>query len=249
MESAKQNILRWISQEQVAGKRVIDIGSGSGIHSLGFHRLGAAEVQSVDVDPKSVAATQSLWSQAGQPDNWRVREGSILDGAWVRGLGEFDIVYSWGVLHHTGSMWDAIGNAMSLIAPYGLLWISIYQKGPKYVRDLALKQKYNVASASGKRWMERKWIARDMFRRAKRLKSPFGWFQKTSRGMNSYHDLIDWLGGLPYEVADANEILQFGRQHELVLEQIRTVKEGGCSNYLMRRIPGLPKLIDERKSA
>jgi 2-polyprenyl-6-hydroxyphenyl methylase/3-demethylubiquinone-9 3-methyltransferase len=166
----------------------------------------------------------------------------------------FDIVYSWGVLHHTGSMWDAIDRAMSLVGPYGLLWISIYQKGPKYARDLALKQKYNAASASEKRWMERKWIAKEMFRRAKRFRNPWGWFQKTGRGMNSYHDLIDWLGGLPYEVADANEIIQFGRQRELVLEQIGTVKEGGCSNYHLRRIPGLPKLAetllqDQRKSA
>ena len=244
IESARQNILRWMPQHHIAGRRVVDIGSGSGIHSLCYHRLGAAEVLSLDVDPKSVAATRSLWQQEGQPGSWSVQHGSILDRDGVVGLGSFDIVYSWGVLHHTGSMWDAIDSAMSLVAPFGQLWISIYQKGPKYGRDLGLKQQYNAASSSGKRWLERKWIAKEMFRRAKRFKNPFGWFQKTGRGMNSYHDLIDWLGGLPYEVADANEIIRFGRQREMILEQIRTVKEGGCSNYLLRRIPDLPKLDD-----
>ena len=239
IESAQQNILNWVPREAIVGKRVIDIGSGSGIHSLCFHRLGARELVSIDVDPRSVAATRSLWTTERRPENWRVEECSILKESSLQQLGEFDIVYSWGVLHHTGQMWTAIDHAARLVQPLGLLWISIYQKGPGYSRDLALKQRYNAATEGGKRWMERQWIAKEMFRRLKRFKNPFGWFQKTGRGMNSYHDLIDWLGGLPYEVADANEIIQFSRKRGLILEKIRSVNEGGCSNYLLQRIPGL----------
>ncbi len=227
----------------LAGKSVIDIGSGSGIHSLSFHRLGVEALTSVDVDPHSVTATESMWERAGKPDNWKVVHGSILDNKFVGDLNTYDIVYSWGVLHHTGSMWEAIDNAMKLVKPGGQIWIALYAKGPRYAKDLALKKKYNAATDAGKRWMVRKWILQDMFRCAKRFKNPFVWYSKSRRGMNKYHDLIDWLGGLPYEVANPDEVTKFALARGFVMEGIQVANQGGCSDFIMRSVPGIQKSV------
>jgi 2-polyprenyl-6-hydroxyphenyl methylase/3-demethylubiquinone-9 3-methyltransferase len=231
-ESARQDIVHWIGPESVAGKRVVDVGSGSGIHSLAFSELGAAEIHSLDNDPNSVNATKSLWQVAGEPDHWTVEHASILDESRVQSLGQFDLVYSWGVLHHTGSMWQAIENTYLLVAPGGTLWLSIYQKGPRYESDLALKRRYNASSRLGKRYLEARRIAWYMLRRLRHGKNPFGWNERLGRGMNVYNDIVDWLGGLPYETATEDEMVRHAREHGFVLERAQVKGEGSCSIYV-----------------
>lgn len=246
INSAGTEIDKWLSSKSLRGKSLIDIGSGSGIHSLAFHKFGVSQLRSVDVDPHSVTATTSMWERAGSPDNWKVEHGSILDADFVKSLGQYDVVYSWGVLHHTGSMWEAIDNALRLVKPGGRVWIAIYVHGPNFGRDLELKKKYNTSSDSGKKWMLRKWIFRDMLRLAKARKNPFIWFSdKSKRGMNRYHDAIDWLGGLPYEVASAQEITEFCLKRDFIMEGIEVAPEGGCSDYVLRHVPGLSQTIDD----
>ena len=132
IERAKLDIQNWLGDSAVAGKSVLDIGSGSGIHSYCYHKLGATSLFSFDYDRSSVSATSKIWHKADEPDNWKVSHGSILDKDFLNSIGQFDIVYSWGVLHHTGSMWEAIENSLSLVAPNGKLWIALYSKGPQY---------------------------------------------------------------------------------------------------------------------
>ena len=230
--SAAEDISAWLGANAIAGKRVIDVGSGSGIHSLAFLKLGAKSVHSFDYDPNSVEATRIVHSRAGSPSNWKVEHGSILDSAYVRSLGQFDIVYSWGVLHHTGAMWEAVENCASFVAPGGVFWIALYAKGPRYPQDLALKKRYNAASKLGKRWMVARWILRIMLGRLKKGKNPFTWNQEYGRGMNLYHDIVDWLGGLPYEVASEDEVVIFARRRRFVLERIMVDDEGACSIYV-----------------
>jgi len=134
-------------------------------------------------------------------------------------------------------MWDAVVNVFKLVAPGGKLWISLYQKGPRYKRDLALKQKYNRASKFGKRIMEYRRIVRIMLSRLWHFQNPFAWNQKVGRGMNVYHDVIDWLGGLPYETASEDEVVKLARMPGFVLEGINVSVEGGCSVYIF----SLPK--------
>ena len=104
LEDAERDIDYWIGTPALRGKSVIDIGSGSGIHSSRFVKMGAARVVSLDIDVHSLEATRRMWRLFGEPSNWTVLHGSILDRKVVEDLGTFDIVYSWGVLHHTNEV-------------------------------------------------------------------------------------------------------------------------------------------------
>jgi SAM-dependent methyltransferase len=232
IDEAKKDIEKWLGLDSVSGKTVIDIGCGSGIHSLAFYLLGAKKICSFDYDKLSVAAAKTLWEKEGKPSNWRIYQGSILDQESIESLGKFDIVYSWGVLHHTGAMWDALDKSIGLIMEGGVLWVSLYVAGPRYIQDLKLKKKYNASSEWGKRWMIGKWVGVLMLSRLRHLQNPFTWNQSRGRGMNVYHDIIDWLGGLPYEVASEDAVLRFARENDLVLERIKVKNEGACSIYV-----------------
>ncbi len=234
IQNAISDITEWLGTDFVTGKSVLDIGSGSGIHSLGFYMLNASQIYSFDYDPASVEATKSVWTKAGKPPNWIVHQGSILDNNYIANLSSYDIVYSWGVLHHTGDLWNAILNAASLVKKDGYFWISIYTKGSLYPAHLSVKQKYNAASYFGKKLMVGKAIARKMLRRVKKFQNPFAWNQKKARGMTVYRDLVDWLGGLPYEVASESEMIEFGRKRGFTLERKKIKGEGACSIYLFR---------------
>src|SRR6478672_6389971 len=124
--SAEQSLKQMLNSERLDGKTFLDAGSGSGLFSLAARRLGA-QVTSFDYDPDSVGCTAELRRRFFPEDsNWRVMRGSVLDRDFLASLGDFDVVYSWGVLHHTGSMWQALENVARLTKPGGTLYISIY---------------------------------------------------------------------------------------------------------------------------
>jgi SAM-dependent methyltransferase len=233
IESAKQNIAEWIGDDNIKGKTVLDIGSGSGIHSYCFHKMGASSLFSFDYDPYSVESTELFRKKAGSPASWMTTQGSVLDKVFLNKISPSDIVYSWGVLHHTGDMWTAIDNASQLVKNNGLFFISIYAKGPKYPQDLATKQKYNASGWLGKKWMTWQYIWKNiMFKKIRKLQNPFGWNKKKERGMDVYHDIIDWLGGLPYEVASEEEITQFLLPKGFTLKKKLLKSEGSCHRLL-----------------
>src|SRR5205807_740046 len=123
---AESSLKRMLEVESLAGRSFLDIGSGSGLFSLAARRLGA-RVRSFDYDPQSVACTRELRRRFYPDDaDWQIEEGSVLDEGYVRALGTFDVVYSWGVLHHTGAMWRALAHAALPVAVGGKLFIAIY---------------------------------------------------------------------------------------------------------------------------
>lgn len=233
---AESDIVKWLGADGVKGKTVIDIGCGSGIHSLCFYRLCAKSLLSIDVDPHSVICTKQFQERAGVPENWRVLEANVLDRAFTGALGRFDIVYSWGVLHHTGKMWEAIDNASRLCRPDGgRLWIALYAKGPSYEEHLISKADFNASP-----WLRKqRTVWQHLFRKWRHERwqgnKSLSWFWH-GRGMNAYHDAIDWYGGLPYEVASVEEVTDFLRARGFTVERIEEAVEGGCSNYLLRRL-------------
>lgn len=91
-----------------------DLGSGSGIHAVAAALLGA-RVLAVDIDTSSCQTTHQLAERFGCIDKIEVKQASVLD--LPRSIGQFDVVYSWGVLHHTGSLWAALDSALDLVSP------------------------------------------------------------------------------------------------------------------------------------
>ena len=248
LQAAGADIEMWLGTQSLRGLRVLDIGSGSGVHSYCMHAMGAASLVSFDYDADSVEATRALHADAGAPSSWIVMQGSVLDAEFMASLGTFDLVYSWGVLHHTGSMWQAITNAAARVKEDGTFFISIYAKGPRFDSDLALKQRYHNASLSGKRRMEFEWIAdRYRERTAQRLVPDAWWTQGLERGMDPYFDLVDWLGGLPYEVATVDELITHlytqGVATRYIVRACMTAaatfwwrSAGRCAHCLIRRL-------------
>ena len=95
----------------IRGKSFIDIGSGSGIHSLAALNSGVATLLAVDYDKNSVHSTESLIKEHYNIQDMKVSifEEDILNPTISD---KFDVVYSWGVLHHTGDMWMAINLSL-----------------------------------------------------------------------------------------------------------------------------------------
>jgi SAM-dependent methyltransferase len=232
-------------KDSLTGLRFLDVGSGSGLFSLAAYRLGA-DVLSFDYDSMSVACTAELRRRFAVEDvPWTVEQGSALDRSYLSGLGKFDIVYSWGVLHHTGDMWGALRNVVDLVKPGGRLCLSIYNDQGRQSRTWArIKRKYNASGAVGR------WIllnAVDVYFRARAL-GPFLWAyrklfrlprpgkQIRGRGMDRRHDMIDWVGGYPFEVARPEQIFDFYRERGFTLEQLRTCGGGiGCNEFVFHK--------------
>ncbi len=242
---AERAITGMLELPDLTGKRFLDIGSGSGLSSLAARRLGAT-VHSFDYDPHSVACTTELRRRYfPQDDSWKVEEGSALDADYIRSLGEFDIVYSWGVLHHTGEMWKALENAQIPVAADGKLLLAIY----------------NDTGSQAARW---RWIKKTYNQLPRLMKTPFAiavsapeeakslirsvvkgrpgeyirtWTQyKQIRGMSHWHDLIDWVGGYPYEVAKPDEIFDFYRARGFTLTKLKCGAVGlGCNEFVFQK--------------
>ncbi|AFZ14317.1 Methyltransferase type 12 [Crinalium epipsammum PCC 9333] len=236
---AEKSLKQMLEIEDLHGKSFIDIGSGSGLFSLAARRLGA-KVHSFDYDTQSVACTQEL-KQRYFPDdsNWTIEQGSALDTDYVKSLGQFDIVYSWGVLHHTGAMWKALENASLLVANKGLLFIAIYNdQGGKSKRWLRVKELY-CSGIFGKTVVSSLfipyWILGGLAVDVLKGKNPVTRYSeyKKSRGMSRVHDWFDWLGGLPFEVAKPEEIFNFYHVRRLELKKMTTCGGRlGCNQFV-----------------
>ena len=213
VEISGRHLLGFLGLPDLAGKSFLDIGCGSGIHSLAAFLSGASRVVSLDVDPFSVRATQRVREKAGAPSTWAVLEGSILDPDFVSNIEPADIVYSWGVLHHTGDLWTAMGNAAGRVLPGGLFYVGIYEKvsDSGYWEDV--KRRYNHASPAKKALMELGYVYRKFFRRKapRTLLESIRYIRdyRANRGMSFWTDVRDWLGGWPYEPATPGEVTAF----------------------------------------
>jgi 2-polyprenyl-3-methyl-5-hydroxy-6-metoxy-1,4-benzoquinol methylase len=243
-EQLAQHALASLFEADLAGTRFIDIGAGSGLFSLAAHRLGAREVISVDIDPESTFACHTLRRQVGEPPTWSIQQGSILDPTFTASIGPADIVYSWGVLHHTGSMWPAIQNASSLVPSKGMLGIGIYNRVEGGFLDShrwwQIKRFYNRAPAAMRVLMEVAYISKWSIGVLRDRKNPVQAAREyqSTRGMALRTDVKDWLGGFPYEYASPDEIVSFCTT-ECGLETLKVAPVGsrstGNNEFVFRR--------------
>jgi 2-polyprenyl-6-hydroxyphenyl methylase/3-demethylubiquinone-9 3-methyltransferase len=214
-EKALKDMLQIVNLTE---KNFLDIGSGSGLSSLAARRLGA-RVHSFDFDPMSVSCTKELRKRYCPTDsNWIVDKGSVLDTGYLKSLGQFDIVYSWGVLHHTGAMWQALENVCSLVRPGGQLFLAIYNDQrwiSSYFRLLVICLHLPYLYAL-------RLLYRILTKR-----------RELDRGMSLWHDMLDWLGGYPFEVARPEEVFDFFLDRGFILTKLKTCgARHGCNEFV-----------------
>jgi 2-polyprenyl-3-methyl-5-hydroxy-6-metoxy-1,4-benzoquinol methylase len=244
---AEQSLQDSLECERLDGKTFLDVGSGSGLFSLAARRLGAT-VRSFDFDPQSVACTAELRRRYFENDPaWTVGEGSALDARFLGTLGRYDIVYSWGVLHHTGAMWKGLENVAPLVRDGGRLFIAIYNDQGAWSRVwLAIKRGYNKLPGSlrtpyavavmGPRELRALVMATLRGRPGEYFRRVTNYGESSLRGMSYWHDIVDWVGGYPFEVAKPEEIVEFYRSRGFQLRKQRTWGRGlGCNEFVFER--------------
>jgi 2-polyprenyl-6-hydroxyphenyl methylase/3-demethylubiquinone-9 3-methyltransferase len=230
VDISSHHLLDFIGRESLEGLSVLDIGCGSGLHSLAAWQAKARSIHSFDYDPKSVETTRTLHKLAKSPVAWKITQGSVLDETFMNSLDQADLVYSWGVLHHTGDVWNGLRQACGRVASGGLLYIAIYSADmqvdppPEYWLDI--KKRYVAASLWRRRWMELAYLWHFRLNRKPWRLLPLllqAWRYKKSRGMNYMTDVRDWLGGWPMEFCRDADVVSFVTgEFSLKLEKMKT---------------------------
>ncbi len=242
INEAKKSLVEFLGgEDKIKGKTFVDIGCGSGLFSLAAYLLGVKEIISVDVDEFSIACAKHLKEEKGNPENWQIKQGSALDEKFVKSLGKFDIVYSWGVLHHTGDMHKAFENVINLVGEGGIFYLAIYNKNEKCLFEgtskfwLRVKKIYNSSNLLVKKMMEVGYVFYYVTGLIVHFINPFKYIKNyvSLRGMSFYTDIKDWLGGYPYEFATIDEIKDFFKKYNLKCIKYKEVRSIGCNEFLL----------------
>lgn len=244
IDEARRRLCESLGRDDLRGIRALDIGSGSGLSSLVMHQLGA-DVVAFDYDIDSVACTEELRRRyAPDATNWKVMQGSALDPAFMTSLGRFDLVYSWGVLHHTGSMWSAIELAATRVAPGGILLLALYNDQGRRSRFWHRIKRFYCSGAPG-RWLVGAvfyplFAAYALCQDLRHLHMPGTHAREYARkrGMSLFHDWRDWLGGFPFEVAKPADVERKLAAEGFELQRQFLTDGLGCNEFVLLRRNG-----------
>ena len=215
---AEYSLREKLKLDSLEGLRFLDAGNGSGLFSLAARRLGA-RVRSFDFDPNSVECARELKRRYFPDDpDWEISRGSVLNESFLASLGEFDVTYCWGVLHHTGDMWKGMELVSKTVKPGGKYYIMIYRdRGWSSRLWWHVKRFYCsgriqrlIALSGFVTYAATKQFLTDILAR----RNPIAHYRdyKEQRGMSRYHDWVDWIGGFPYEYATPEEVIGYCKE-------------------------------------
>jgi 2-polyprenyl-3-methyl-5-hydroxy-6-metoxy-1,4-benzoquinol methylase len=240
---AEKALVRLFGPNDLAGKSFLDIGCGSGLHSLAASRLGVSRIAALDIDPKSVETARAVLRGHAASVTTDTRSLSVFE-LTPQAFGHFDIVYSWGVLHHTGAMREALAKAAAMVAPGGTFAFALYRR--TRMCGLWRQEKRWYASASPRAQSAARAVYVALMRAAFLVKRrdfrAYVSNYQSQRGMNYLHDVHDWLGGYPYESTTAPEVE--AQMRELGFAHVRSFTRpmslglfgSGCDEYVYRRV-------------
>lgn len=242
IEGAKKTIETALYGKKPEQCSFLDIGSGSGLFSRAAFELGFKKITSFDYDSDCVEATGCMKNMASAPDEtWEVMQGNVLDETFLKTLGQYDFVYSWGVLHHTGDMWKALDLASNSVKEDGSLFIAIYNDQGWVSKYWTWVKRLYVSSGNIVKFLMLLvyWtyfgmflLIADLLRFRNPIKRHFG----DKRGMKFFTDVIDWVGGYPFEVASSDVIIEFYRKKgfECLWHSDVGIKHG-CNEFIFKR--------------
>ncbi|MDR0406486.1 MAG: hypothetical protein LBH38_00140 [Holosporales bacterium] len=138
-------------------------------------------------------------------------------------------------------MKQAFENIVLLVNPSGKLFISIYNDQGKYSKGWHfVKKTYNcwpilrpiIITLSGL-WLWKYRIAWGMVRYMNHFKFLISY--KENRGMSIYRDLVDWVGGYPFEVAKPEQVFDFFQGKGFSLKYLKTCAgRHGCNEFVFQ---------------
>lgn len=234
LDLACQSLQGLLQKESLAGLSFLDVGCGSGLFSIAAYRLGASRVVGIDVNPRCIEISQDNRERLIPSSPVEFIVASALQSEQLEPFGAFDLVYAWGSLHHSGSMWAAIHNVIRCVAPGGLLIVAIYNKHATSPVWKFIKWFYNQAPRIVQRVMV--FLFAGVIYIAKFLlmgSNPL----KKERGMDFWFDVIDWVGGYPYEYATCREVESLVTNHGFEMRRcIPATVPTGCNEFLFEKI-------------
>lgn len=238
LNEATTDLIALVGAEALQGATFLDIGCGSGLHSLAAARAGAVRVDGFDVNPNSIECSLENRArfQEELPDevvpHFELKD--VLQDTEIIKLPEYDIVYSWGVLHHTGNMLAAMRNAASRVNPEkGMLVLALYNRHWTSPIWAKIKAFYNACPRLVKMLLN--WIFVPIMFVGAAISTRSNPLKK-QRGMHFYYDVVDWIGGYPYEYASIEEVK--GWVEPWGFELIHTVPTQGwtgCNELVFRK--------------
>lgn len=228
--TAARSIRLLLEKDDLKGLSFLDIGCGSGIFAIAAYQLGASRVVGIDINPKCIVVSERNLNLLAPGAPITFQRASVLDIDNLSTLGVFDLVYAWGSLHHTGSMWDAIRNAATRVSSGGILVLAIYNKHFTSPIWKGIKWFYNHLPGYAQKCLVGMfagiiYIAKFLVTRRNPIEK--------ERGMDFWYDVIDWIGGYPYEYATVEEIETFAQQTGFTLRRsVATAVPTGCNEFV-----------------